>query len=276
VRLAYVAGERACRSVSYRLLRTNYRGRQVSLLGGPAIAVTTVVAAALDRRAEPNVRRAAVLAGGTAAVAGWVDDTRGSSSSRGFLGHLSALRHGTVTTGVIKIGLIGAGALGASRQLEHLSATDGGGAAPNGRLDAMTTRIAAGAVIAASANLANLLDLRPGRALKVALVLAARLALSGRPASGVAAVTAGCAAGMLPLDLGEQVMLGDTGANCVGAMLGVAAVAGARRRKVFGLLAGLAVLTAASEVVSFSRVIEGNGALSWIDQLGRRAGAGDA
>ena len=65
-------------------------------------------------------------------------------------------------------------------------------------------------------------------------------------------------------------MLGDAGANALGAFLGVAAGANLPRPARVALLAGIAGLTAASEKVSFTAVIERTPALRWLDMLGRR------
>jgi len=78
---------------------------------------------------------------------------------------------------------------------------------------------------------------------------------------------------MLPEDLGERAMLGDCGANALGAMLGAAA-AGLPRPARIALLAGITGLTAASEKVSFTKVIEQTPALRRLDMLGRRGGTG--
>jgi len=70
-------------------------------------------------------------------------------------------------------------------------------------------------------------------------------------------------------DLGEEGMLGDAGANPMGAVVGLLIVSGL---PLVGLLAWTAVvfvLNLASERVSFSAVIEGNSALRWLDGLGR-------
>jgi hypothetical protein len=125
-----------------------------------------------------------------------------------------------------------------------------------------------GAVVAGTANLLNLLDLRPGRALK-AVLLTTTLA-GARP---VAAAAAGSAVAALRDDLGERTMLGDTGANAAGALLGVGALAatgrGGRRSRA-RVLAALVALTVASEKVSFTRVIESTPGLRELDALGRR------
>ena len=59
------------------------------------------------------------------------------------------------------------------------------------------------------------------------------------------------------------------GANALGAMLGASA-AGLSRPARIALLAGIAGLTAASEKVSFTKVIERTPALRRLDMLGRR------
>ena len=53
-------------------------------------------------------------------------------------------------------------------------------------------------------------------------------------------------------------------------MLGTAAAAGLSRRSRIALLAGVTALTAASEVVSFTKVIQRTPPLHWLDMLGRR------
>jgi hypothetical protein len=71
-------------------------------------------------------------------------------------------------------------------------------------------------------------------------------------------------------------MLGDAGANALGGMLGAAAAASLPRPARVALLAGIAGLTAASEAVSFTKVIERTPPLRWLDMLGRRPAAGPA
>jgi hypothetical protein len=123
-------------------------------------------------------------------------------------------------------------------------------------------------VVAGTANLVNLLDLRPGRALKAGVLLGAPL-LPG-PAGGLAAGPVGAAAALLPADLDERVMLGDSGANALGALLGVALAARTGPVGRAALLTGIAALTAASEKVSFTQVIQRTPGLRELDALGRR------
>ena len=130
-------------------------------------------------------------------------------------------------------------------------------------------------MIAGSANIANLLDLRPGRALKVVLLVSVPLIARGR-ATHIAAATAGAAAGaaigVLPDDLAGRSMLGDTGANSAGALIGTALVAGTGLRGRLFALAGVTAVTLASEKFSFTAVIESTPGLRELDALGRPPG----
>jgi UDP-N-acetylmuramyl pentapeptide phosphotransferase/UDP-N-acetylglucosamine-1-phosphate transferase len=66
-------------------------------------------------------------------------------------------------------------------------------------------------------------------------------------------------------------MLGDGGAAVLGASLGTAAVASVGHLGLVAIAAVLAGLTAASEAVSFTQVIDRVAPLRFLDTLGRRA-----
>ena len=238
--------------------RTNHRGEPVTLLEGPAAAAGAALAAALAPGLPARVRAGLVTAAAGAGAFGGYDDLAGSGGRRGFRGHLGALAHGQVTTGAVKLGGIGATGLAASALL-------GGGA--------LDVTLNAG-LIAGGANLLNLFDLRPGRAIKVAALAGGMLALAGAPQ--VAAIPVGAALALVGEDLGERAMLGDAGANALGAMLGAAAAASLPRPGRAAILAGIVVLTAASEKVSFTKVIQRTPPLHWLDMLGRRPGPAPA
>jgi UDP-N-acetylmuramyl pentapeptide phosphotransferase/UDP-N-acetylglucosamine-1-phosphate transferase len=277
------------------LARTNYRGRSVSLAGGPALALGAATAAAVGARATGTDRAAtavrpvggspaaaALVAGLGAGAVGAYDDMVGGRpehAAKGFRGHLAALREGRVTSGLFKIAGVGASGLAASALLGPPTRTPSLKSGSKRRHEATTSPklwrttvdvVLGAGVIAGTANLLNLLDLRPGRAIKAGTLIGLPLALGGGPASGIAAGSVGAAAGLLPADLEEQIMLGDAGANAFGALLGTALAArtGTGGRAV--LLAGLAGLTAASEKVSFTQVIQRTPGLRDLDALGRR------
>jgi hypothetical protein len=254
--------------------RMNHRGEPVTLLEGPAAAVGAIVGvlarAGLQSLARPAGGRAAwraaaaiAVAGAGGAAFGAYDDLAGSSDRRGFRGHLGALREGEVTTGAVKLAGIGATGMASA-------ALSGGNAADF----VINTGLVAG-----FANLLNLFDLRPGRAIKAAVASGALVVLGGSvgraapgtpdPAGAAVAPPLAAALALLPEDLGERAMLGDAGANALGAMIGAAACGLPRSARV-ALLAGTAWLNVASEKVSFTAVIERTPALRRLDLLGRR------
>lgn len=235
-----------------RWMRTNHRGRPVTLTGGPTL-VAGLLAGALTLPGGPS-RRAAVAVLVFAAGAGLYDDLAGDPGVKGLRGHARALAAGAVTSGTAKVALVGSGSLVAARLVS-----------PQGR------RAETAVLVAAAANLGNLLDLRPGRCLKVALALALPTVLWAAPGpAALAAVALGAGASVLPVDLGERAMLGDTGANAVGGLLGLAAArTGTRPRRL--VLAGVLALTAVGELVGISRVVDAVPVLRWWDRLGRTA-----
>ena len=276
--------------------RTNFHGVTVSLRGGVAMAGAAVASAAVASALsdQPRAALGGVVASLGGGLAGYIDDVDqgahdGGKVAKGLKGHLGALAHGQVTTGVIKIAGIGASALAASALVGSKATSVGGKVA-----DLAVNTV----LIAGTANLANLLDLRPGRALKATVLVAAPLSYfscaaakpeasgaSGAPsakpvspastsgasaqrllASGLnaAAITA------LVEDLQETTMLGDTGANAAGALLGTSLAANDSWKLRLGTTLGVVGLILASEKVSFSKVIAANPALNWLDQLWRR------
>ncbi|HEY8452861.1 MAG: hypothetical protein FWJ70_11445 [Micromonosporaceae bacterium] len=249
--------------------RTNFRGATVSLTGGPALATAATLTAAAGAP-TPAAAVAALVAGLGAGGVGLYDDLAvqrpGWPVAKGFHGHLGALRRGRVTSGVVKIvGAVAAGAV-ATALLGRRGAT-----AEGGRVRTAVDLALGTGVVAGAANLVNLLDLRPGRALKAGLL--AGLPLLAGPSGGLAAGPVGACLGALPDDLSERTMLGDSGANALGALLGLALAARTGTAGRAAALAVIAALTAASEKISFTRVIARTPVLRELDHLGRRPDA---
>jgi UDP-GlcNAc:undecaprenyl-phosphate/decaprenyl-phosphate GlcNAc-1-phosphate transferase len=249
------------------LARVNYRGRPLPTAAGlfAVLAVLTIEAGRATLGAfglgdEPGTNPArplvlfACLGFG---LLGFVDDVLATGEDRGFRGHLRALSAGRVTTGLCKI-------IGGAAVAFVLASQD----------DFVTgKRLLSDAVlIALAANLGNLLDRAPGRVIKVALVAWIPIALAaGTGVVGVAvAPVMGAFAGLFGDDLRERLMLGDTGANVVGAVLGLACVLEIGRGARNVILIALIVLNVAAELVSFSRVFDRVPALRAFDRLGRR------
>lgn len=241
-----------------RWQRMNHAGLPVTLLEGPAATAGALggvlVRSALAPRADSRQTAADLVAITGAAAVGAYDDLFGSVQAKGFRGHLQALRRGVISSGMIKIAGIGAAALTAA--LIERSGRSGTGGPVGVVLEVLTNT----ALTAGTANLINLFDLRPGRAAKVIIAL-------GVLTPGAGPVV-GSASGVLPDDLAGVSMLGDCGANALGAGIGVAA---GRLPLAVRLVAlgGVVGLTLASEKISFTRVIENNRVLRALDLLGR-------
>ncbi|WP_218120549.1 hypothetical protein [Geodermatophilus sp. DSM 45219] len=257
--------------------RTNYAGRPVTLLGGPALALAATVSAVAG--APAGTGAAAALVGTVSGVVGGYDDLAGArpeqARDKGLAGHLRALGAGRVSAGAVKVAGIGAAAAAAALLVEapaaphaSLRSARGVAAGPLRRPTTLADAVLTTGLVAGTANLVNLLDLRPGRAAKAA-ALAAAAGLGG-PAGTLAAGPLGAALAVLPADLGERVMLGDAGANAAGALLGLRLAAVPGRPARAGALAVVVALTLASERVSFTRVIEATPVLRELDRLGRR------
>ena len=258
---AALAGAAAltARSAGAPWRRMNYAKRPVTLLGGPALAASATLTAALG--APAGTRAATVVVGAVSGLVGGYDDLAGArpeqARDKGLAGHLAALKAGRVSAGAVKVAGIGAAAAVAAVLTRRGRGT---GALVDGVL---TTGLVAG-----TANLINLLDLRPGRAGKAAVLVAATTV--GGPAGGLVAGPLGATLAVLPEDLGERIMLGDCGANALGALLGLRLASIPGRAPRAGLLAGVVALTLASEKVSFTKVIEATPGLRELDRLGRR------
>lgn len=246
------------------LARRNFRDRELAVGGGLAVMLGLLGVAAVAVLAHVGWRTESVDRANLAVLLvvlgfgllGFVDDVVGSGRDRGFRGHLRELRRGRLTAGGLK--LFGGGCV-AILGVYAAGATSLGGLLRDA------------ALVALGANLANLLDLAPGRAIKLALIsgVALVVATGAEFALRGVAATVGATAGLLGPDLRERLMLGDTGANPLGAALGLGVVLACAPSVRLVVLAVVFLLNLASEFVSFSRVIAAVAPLRLLDGVGR-------
>ncbi|HXF57100.1 MAG TPA: hypothetical protein VNO34_05945 [Actinomycetota bacterium] len=249
---------------------TNYRGRELPVVLGAAVAAPVAAVLAVEAltawvgggRLGPPLALAlgALLVFG----AGVYDDSR-PWRTHGLLPQLRPLLRGRLTPGAVKLGaLLGAAALAAA------------GAGVGGLRLALGVPLVAGA-----ANLWNLFDVAPGRAVKLflpaALALSVPLALGEAPAEARALGAAlGAVVAVFALDLRERAMLGDGGSNLLGFLVGAGLLRVLPAAWLAAVLAALVALHLVGETLTLSRLIRALPPLRWWDELGRLPPSGDA
>lgn len=237
------------------IVRQNYMGIMIPVGMGlvflPYIIMNACIAAYFhDEKVVPYY----ILGVIAMSLAGVVDDLVGDRSSSGFKGHFKALFKGTLTTGAFKA-LFG----GAVAFLISLSFTKD-----------IFEIILNTLLIALATNFFNLLDLRPGRALKIYTVSSipvlifssevSRLLLGGMLSSALAYFWD---------DIKARTMMGDSGSNVLGASIGIIAAYEFGIWTKIAILAALILVHAVSEKYSITKIIESNRLLNYIDKLGR-------
>jgi UDP-GlcNAc:undecaprenyl-phosphate/decaprenyl-phosphate GlcNAc-1-phosphate transferase len=215
---------------------------------------------------HPEVFPIAVYAVGVAAL-GLIDDTlgeppapdrhEGRPAPRGWRGHGGALLRGEISTGVLKA----AGSAGlALLAMSWLSLSDG-------------RWLLAAAVLVLATNVFNLLDLRPGRSSKAFVALGLGLGLGSGEVRPLWAIGLFVAPALVAgfFDLRELAMLGDTGANLLGALAGLWLVLTLSGTGQLVALALLGAITVYGELRSISTLVERTPLLRQLDCLGRPA-----
>ncbi|HHY47428.1 MAG TPA: hypothetical protein GX506_09050 [Firmicutes bacterium] len=243
------------------LVRLNYRGNSIPTSCGMVLVLASVPVMALGFYLGiiPLASWGLVLPLfliASAAFAGLLDDALGGGDTKGFRGHLGALifEH-RLSTGAVKAIII------------FLSGVLASTAIARGALDAVLKAF----VMALSANLLNLLDTMPGRAIK-AYILGTIPVLILTPASSAslaAGAMLGAALGYLPAELRERGMLGDMGSNILGLVLGYFYALNTPPAVQFVYFLFLVAIHVFCERYSLSRVIRSNPLLRFLDGLGR-------
>jgi UDP-GlcNAc:undecaprenyl-phosphate/decaprenyl-phosphate GlcNAc-1-phosphate transferase len=254
--------------------KANYRERRLpfpfGVLALAAALVALIPLMLLQVLASTNVFHPetlpiAVYALGVLAL-GLVDDTLGErpgpgrntgGAVRGWRGHGAAVLRGELSTGALKA----AGSLGlALLAMSWLGLSD-------------TRWLLAAAVLVLATNAFNLLDLRPGRATKAFALLGLGLGLGSGEARPLWAIGLFAAPALVAgfYDLRERAMLGDTGANLLGALAGLWLVLTLSGTGQLVALVLLLALTIYGELRSISGFIERTPGLRQLDSIGRPA-----
>jgi hypothetical protein len=246
-------------------VRANYRERPlpfpVGLLIVVSAAIALIVLAPLQRLHVVAVFHSDTLSAAVyvlgVAMLGLLDDAFGptvAGGPRGWRAHALALRRGQVSTGAMKaLGTLGL----ALYVLSTLSLSTG-------------RWLLSSAVLVLATHLLNLLDLRPGRAIKALVLLGAGLTIAaGTRVLFTLGLFLGPALVAGYYDLREQAMLGDTGASVLGALAGlwlVLTLSSVGQAVALVLLLAIALF---AEFQSISELVERLPLLRHLDCLGR-------
>lgn len=186
--------------------------------------------------------------------AGILDDIIGNRDVSGLKGHFKSLLNGKLTTGGFKA-LFG-GFIGLVISI----------AISKNIYDIVINTL----IIALSTNLMNLLDLRPGRAIKGYLLISiVLLSTLGEYTRNLLLLIFPNVIAYFNQDLKAKAMMGDTGSNVLGISIGILFVMGYPLKVRLIWLAFLIFIHILTEKYSLTKIIENNKFLNFIDKLGR-------
>lgn len=260
---------------SFNFTKFNYRKKAVVKSLGYSLVIFSLSITLIGMLAGPatNLFSILLIIAAPLGSVGLLDDIYGSDKYKGLKGHFKALLKGKVTTGLLKAvtGLV-VGAV-----IAYMF--DG----------ALIEIIFKTLTFGLCVNFFNLMDLRPGRVLKVYLIVILgfimyliylspqisiknSLSIINAVKDNVFTITMIMflpATVLLFFDLREYSMLGDAGSNILGGFVGLLIVI---IFNIYGTLIAFIILLSLhvlAEFISFSEVISKNPALRWIDNLGR-------
>ena len=248
-------------------VRVNYRDRSLAFPLGAVLVTAALVSlaplAVLDERGgldllDPELRQWIVYLVGIAFL-GLLDDSLGMGSSpdtpRGWRGHASAVMRGELSTGAVKA--VGALALAAY--------------VVTGTGNEWLGYLADIALLILVTNAFNLLDLRGGRVEKTLVILVAAFCLLGWTLAPIELLGIFLGPFLVGVwfTLGERAMLGDTGSNLAGAIIGIMLLTELGETGRLVALAIVLAITAYGEFHSISKMIERFPPLRFIDSVGR-------
>lgn len=186
---------------------------------------------------------------------GLFDDLTGDKKIKGLKGHIKAFFKGTLTTGAIKAFL---GFFIALVVSSYISSS---------LIDFIINSL----LIGLFTNFVNLFDLRPGRATKLFVIISLAFIITNftKDSNYILFSLLGILIPYMILDLKAKVMMGDVGSNTLGFTLGIYAAANLNFMAKNIILVLLIIFHIIAEKVSFSKVIDNNRFLKFLDNIGR-------
>lgn len=241
------------------IVRPNYKQDMIPVSMGivfvPMLVISSIVLAYIDRNTEHMKYLFMFLfAALSMSFAGIMDDIIGNRNVSGLKGHFKSLFKGTLTTGGFKALYGGFVGLLISVVLTN--------SIPEIILNTL--------IIALSTNLMNLMDLRPGRAIKVYLLIMIVMifTLTGFNRTLMCLIVPSVIA-YFNQDLKAKCMMGDAGSNVLGISIGIFMVYGYSINIKIAWLVFLIAIHILTEKYSLTKIIEKNKVLNFLDRLGR-------
>lgn len=237
-------------------VRHNFRFQEIPVAAGLTFPVVILFSFIMIQLSAPltksfDIYLVAVMA---MALLGFVDDMLGQRDTLGFKGHFkSLLLERQLTTGALKA--LGGGLVAAYAAL-FFSQTI---------WEFLVNLI----VIALFTNSMNLFDLRPGRCIKVFLLIFLPLIYFAGTTYLIFLPLLGAVLVYFPYDLKAKAMMGDTGSNVLGVTLGLLTVFSYDMTAKTIVAALLILLHLFTERFSITKIIDGNRVLNYLDRLGR-------
>ncbi len=241
------------------MIRPNYRGEEIPVSMGicfiPALILNATILLYCNVDTTRILKILILLFGiMSMSFVGFIDDSIGNRDVTGLKGHFLALLKGRLTTGGFKAILGGFVGLVICVSFNKTIAEI----------------IVGTLVVALSTNLMNLLDLRPGRAIKVYILISLILFVSASVfEKEMLMLILPAVLAYFYYDLKAKAMMGDAGSNVLGISLGIfIVISHSIQLQLFCLILLIAVHFVA-EKFSITKIIEKNFLLNYIDKLGR-------
>ncbi len=247
--------------LSANITEENYKGHIIPVSMGitfvPIIIINAIVLNYFFRNDSNTQQLLLVFLVGTMTimVVGLVDDLIGDRETLGLKGHIKSLLKGKLTTGGLKaiVGVLISLLIGSFFTFNALET------------------VVNAFIIALFTNLINLLDLRPGRAIKGFLLVSILFILIGLPGEVRVILISfiAYAIAYLPQDIKAKSMMGDVGSNALGIILGIVAVISYTAIIKYIILSILILIHIITEKYSLTEIIKKNFILNFLDKLGR-------
>lgn len=244
----------------------NYQGKHIPAIGGavylPVLLASLVLSTALYPKSSLHFSEFLSIAG-VVGFTGLLDDLIGDKGIKGIRQHIRSTLKGNLTTGFVKAFMTGLTSFNVSIRIS----------------DTLMEMLVNLSLMLLFTNLLNLLDLRPGRTVKVffffSLPLLYFLTIHDRIVSLPFIIMILASIVYFPFDLKEICMLGDTGSNILGITLGYYYALLAPFPLKAALLVFLIGIHIAAEKISLSKLIEKHKLLAYFDNLGRSTTSDD-